>query len=181
MNSCEEDIRPYISRMMGQETTLFALLESERGRSLLLTVSRAAGSRTLSRVWETLQPVVLAYIAREETCLLLESLVEERPDIFQLGADLEQVKWMLRTSHCSGLVRAIAASAPDDWLIKMTNWIISDLQDVLLNTTSRGPAVILEELFSKLFSCQCSHMISITISLQAEEVWTGLRKLWRRL
>ena len=140
--------------MIEEETTLFALLESERGRSLLLTVSRAAGSRTLSRVWETLQPVVLAYIAREETCLLLESLVEERPDIFQLGADLEQVKWMLRTSHCSGLVRVIAASATDNWLIKMANWIISNLQDVLLNIASRGPSVILEELFSKLPRCQ---------------------------
>ena len=177
----EEDTRTSISRMMEEENTLFGLVESERGRSLLLTAARGAEPRTLSRVWEHFQPVVLALVAREETAHLLERLVEESPEIFQLDADLEQVKWMLRTSHCSGLVRAIAASAPDDWLIKMTNWIISDLQDVLLNTTSRGPAVILEELFSKLFSCQCSHMISITISLQAEEVWTGLRKLWRRL
>ena len=47
-------------------------------------------------------------------------------------------------------VRVIAARAPDHLLIKMTEWIISDLKDVLLNITSRGPAIILEELISKL-------------------------------
>ena len=80
----------------------------------------------------------------------MEKLVEESPGIFQLGGDLKQMKLMTRFSHCTGLVRVLAARAPDDWLIKMSNWIISDLENVLLNIISGGPTVILEELFSKL-------------------------------
>merc|ERR1719192_880659 len=55
----------------------------------------------------------------------------------------------MRTSHCTGLVRVIAARAPDSWLIKMTEWIISDLKNVLLNITSRGSTIILEELLNR--------------------------------
>ena len=150
LDICEEDARNSILRRIEEENTLFALLESERGRSLLLRAARVAEPRTLSRVWETLQSIALALIAREEFCHLIEKLAEERPEIFQLGRDLQQMKLMMRTSHCTGLVRVIAARAPEDWLIKMTKWIISDLQNVLLNITSRGPTIILEELFSKL-------------------------------
>ena len=147
---CEEDARTSISRRIEEENTLFRLLESERGRSLLLTAARAAKPRTLAKVWGHFQPISLALIAREDTCRLIANLVEESPEIFQLEADLEQMKLMMRTSHCTGLVRAIAATAPDDWVVKMTKWIISDIENVILNITSGGPIVILEELFSKL-------------------------------
>ena len=150
LNICEEDTATFISRRIEDENTLFGLLESERGRSLLLRAARVAKSPTISLIWETLQPVVLAFIVREDTCPLIEKLVEERPEIFQLGADLEQMKLMIRTSHCTGLVRVIAATSPDDWLVMMTNWILSDLENVILNITSAGPTVILEELLSKL-------------------------------
>ena len=117
MEICEEEARIIISRRIEEENTLLALLESERGRSLLLTAARVAKPRTLSRVSKTLESAVQAFIARED---------------------------------CTGLVRVIAARAPDSWLIKATKWIISDLKNVLLNITSRGPTIILEELFSKL-------------------------------
>ena len=173
---CEEDPRTSISRMIEEENTLFGLLESERGRSLLLRAARVAKPRTLSRVWETLEPVVLAFIAREDTCPLIEKLVQESPEIFQLGADLEQMKLMMRTSHCTGLVRVLAATAPDDWLVKMTKWIISDLENVILNITSRGPTVILEEVFSKLPIIPVSLPSLNKYSLQVDLVWMGL---WR--
>ena len=150
LDICEKDARIFISRRIEEENTLFALLDSERGRSLLLRASRVAEPRTLSRIWETLQPIVLALVAREDTCHLIQRLAEERPEIFQLGGDLHQMKLMMRTSHCTGLVRVIATRAPDSWLIKMTEWIISDLKNVLLNITSRGSTIILEELLSKL-------------------------------
>ena len=148
---CEEDSRTSISRRIEEEDTLFGLLESERGRSLLLKAVQAAQPGTLSRVWQHFQPVAPAFIAREDTCGLLEKLVEERPEVFRLGASLQHMKLMIRTSHCVGLVRLIAERASDGWLIEMTKWIISDLKNVLLNITSPGPAVILEELFSKFY------------------------------
>ena len=148
---CEEDTRTSISRSIEEEDTLFGLLESERGRSLLLTAARAAPPDALSRLWQHLQPVALALVAREDTCGLIEKLVEERPEIFLLRANKQQMKLTIRTSHCVGLVRLIAERASDDWLIEMTKWIISNLKNVLLTITSPGPAVILEELFSKSY------------------------------
>ena len=148
---CEEDTRTSISRRIGDEDTLFGLLESQRGRSLLLKAVQAAQPRTLSRFWKHIQPVAPSFIAREDTCGLIEKLVEERPKTFRLGVNLQQMKFMMRTSHCVGLVRLIAERASDDWLIEMTKWIISNLKNVLLNITSPGPAVILEELFSKFY------------------------------
>ena len=152
---CEEDTRTSITRSIEEEDTLFGLLETERGRSLLLTAARVAPPEVLSRVWQHLQPIALALIAREDTCGLMEKLVEERPEIFRLRANKQQMKLMIRTSHCVGLVRLIAERASDDWLVKVTKWIISDLKNVLLNITSRCPIVILEELFSKL-PVQCN-------------------------
>ena len=156
---CEEDTRTSISRRIEDEDTLFGLLETERGRSLLLTAARAAPPETLSRVWQHLQPIALALIAREDTCGLMEKLVEERPEIFRLRANKQQMKLMIRTSHCVGLVRLIAEKASDSWLIDMAKWIISNLKNVLLNINSPGPAVILEELFSK--SYQMSYKLQI--------------------
>ena len=159
---CEEDTRTSISRRIEEEDTLFGLLESERGRSLLLKAVQAAQPGTLSRVWHHLQPVAPAFIAREDTCGLLEKLVEERPEVFRLGANKQQMKLMIRTSHCVGLVRLIAERASDDWLVKVTKLIISDLKNVLLNIASRCPMVILEELFSKL-PMQCPQKVSLNI------------------
>ena len=156
---CEENTRTSISRRIGNEDTLFGLLESERGRSLLLKAVQVAQPGTLSRVWKHFQPVAPAFIAREDTCGLIEKLVEERPETFRLGANLQQMKLMMRTSHCVGLVRLIAEKASDSWLIDMAKWIISNLKNVLLNITSPGPAVILEELFSK--SYQMSYKLQI--------------------
>ena len=152
---CEEDTRTSISRRIGDEDTLFGLLESQRGRSLLLKAVRAAQPGTLSRVWKHIQPVAPSFIAREDTCGLIEKLVEERPEIFLLRANKQQMKLMIRTSHCVGLVRLIAERASDEWLVKVTKWIISDLKNFLLNIASRCPIVILEELFSKL-PTQCN-------------------------
>ena len=173
---CEEDTGTSISRRIEEENTLFGLLESERGCSLLLTAARAAKPTTLSKVWDHFQPISLALIAREDTCHLMEKLVQESPEIFQLRADLEQMKLMMRTSHCTGLVRVLAATAPDDWLVKMTKWIISDLENVILNITSEGPTVILEEVFSKLPIIPVSLPSLNKYSLQADLVWMGL---WR--
>ena len=166
-----------ISRRIEDEDMLFGLLESEKGRDLLLTVARTSQLETLSRVWHHLQPVALALIVREETCGLMEKLVEERPEIFQLGADMRQMKLMIRTPHCIGLVRVIAERASDDWLVKMTRWIIADLKNLILNIASIGPTIILEELISKLpMSLQSLNKCL----LQAEGLWTGLRRLWMR-
>ena len=176
---CDEDTGTSISRKIEEENTLFRLLETERGRSFLLRAARAAKPRTLSRVWQHFQPIVPALIVREETCHLIEKLVEESPEIFQLGGDLETMKLMMRTSHCTGLVRVIAATAQDEWLIKMTNWMISDLENVLLNITSGGPTVILEELFSKFPIAPMSPQTLNKYSMQAGELLADPGKVWR--
>ena len=121
-----------ITKRLEEEAVLFPLLETEGGQTVLLRSCLSSQPGTLTAVWRLLEPVSLALLARESTSFLMQELAPLIPHmISSLVSMEEQIKLIMVTSHCIGLIEVICKKAEDDDLIKLVSWITSNLNLVI--------------------------------------------------
>ena len=156
LGRCGEEGKSCLSRRLEESSVVFQLLETKAGCQVFLRSALSAQEKTLRRVWSILEPVNSALAASEETCYILERIIQERAEasdvdlVSCLTQNKIQFKWMMTTRHCIGLIEVIAEKCQDDQLMKITNWILSDL-NLAISSEAAGQAfsVVLQELFSK--------------------------------
>ena len=170
LGRCEEEGKSCLSRRLEESSVVFQLLETKAGRQVFLRAALSTQEKTLRRVWNILEPVSSALAASEKTCYILERIIQERAEagdvdlVSCLIQNKDPFKWMMTTRHCIGLIEVIAEKCQDDQLMKITNWILSDLSLVISSEVAgQAFSVVLQKLFSKFSPSPSpsSHLTSV--------------------
>jgi len=147
----DETSRTSLCNRLEDEAVLFPLLQTEAGLTVLLRGCLRGRPESQAAVWLLLQPLSLALLARESTSYLIQRLAPEIPHIIHslVGKD-QQIRMMMMTSHCIGVLEVICQKSEDSDLLKLTDWIISNLSLVIsTEAASQASCEVLQEMLRR--------------------------------